>query len=317
VIIYLSAIESSKEHLATVLKQQPPHVLTSFLYSGWQNIGIRVPMWEQALRNSKVRLMDSGAFSFRMAVEGQSGGGALSTDFDEFAHAYIKWLYSMKRRRLADWWVELDIGALVGQSWVNATRRKFIGAGLGGGLIQVWHSREHDWDYWLYLLRESRRPGRSGYVGIEGHNLGRERLDYGKFLREAYKRGVRVHGFRLTKAGDMQRWPFYSVDSTSWIVTMHAGGVPGIHIGGGATQMRNQDQGGAMSGRRALWYGPFPRKQPRGWRMNILDVSCASWMREEQKLNDLWKMRGIDWEAAIANPEIVDDDGSTHPLARL
>jgi hypothetical protein len=316
VIVYLSAIESSKEHLATTLKQRPPHVLTSFLYAGWKNIGTRRPMWEAALQGANVRLMDSGAFSFRMAAEGQNGG-SMDADLDQFANTYIKWLYDMKRRRLADWWVELDVGAIKGQAWVNATRKKFIGAGLGGGLIQVWHSTEHDWDYWLWMLREAKRPGRSGYVGIEGHNLGRQRLDYTPFLHEAYKRGVRVHGFRLTKAQDMQKWPFYSVDSTSWIVTMHAGGTPGIHIGGGATQMRNQNQGGGLSGRRALWYGPFPRHQPKDWRMEILDVSAASWIREEQKLTDVWKMRGIDWDAAIAHPEIVDDDGSNHPLTRL
>jgi hypothetical protein len=315
-IIYLSAIETGFEHLSTVIRNEVPHVLTSFLYAGWKGTASRTPLWTKAMQQAKIRLIDSGAHSFRTA-HFDSGAVSGVADLDEFAHAYIKWLLNVKRQRLADWWVELDIGAMSGQPWVNKTRKKFVDSGLGGGLIQVWHSSEHDWDYWLWLLRESTRPGRSRYVAIEGHGQGRDRHDYTKFLHEAYKRGVRVHGFKLTGAQDLQKWPFYSVDSTSWLVTMHAGGLPAIHVTGGATQVRNGINSGGMSGRRTKWYGGFPRYQPKKWRQDILNVSCKMWLREEEKIDALWKLRGVDWEQAIINPEVRDDDGTDHPLARL
>jgi hypothetical protein len=225
----------------------------------------------------------------------------------------VAWLVRWKRLNLIKWWVELDIDLIMGWDWVHAQRQKMVAAGLGKGLVNVWHSSA-DWDYWVYLLREARRPGRSCYVAIEGVNPAVPQLDYGKFLREAYARGVRVHGFKMTTAADLQKYPFYSVDSTSWIMPGQMGSQPALLRTGGVSNknttsmMRGFRTGKLRMGQHRLWHAPVPKAQTKYFRRELLQVSVRAWLTAERHLTDLWRLRGVDWEAAIKNPEIKDDE---------
>jgi hypothetical protein len=195
--------------------------------------------------------------------------------------------------------VEMDIGAIVGQEWVHRQRAIMLRAGLGRGLVNVWHS-EHDWDYWLYLLRESLRPGRSGYVAIEGHQLTRPKLDYVKFLHEAYKRGVKVHGFKMTAAEDLVTLPFYSVDSSSWITPSTRGSLQVIDPLGPVRNTRDLTAG------RMAWNAPIPRSTTRSMRQAVLAASAKAWVQANADLDKLWRARGVDWESAIADPALKE-----------
>lgn len=305
--LLLAAIETCWEHAAAAHAVRAPNVLTSFFYAGYKGKQERAE-WLSAMRAASLRMIDSGAFTLRMSVKklvgGRTGSAAgRDVDYDAYLDAYMRWLRKKAESQLADVWVELDIGMVVGNRWVERQRERMIAHGLGRGLINVWHS-DMDWEHWLYLLRESKRDGRSGYVAIEGHQNDRAPLDYARFLHAAYKRGVKVHCFRMTSAENMRRWPFYSVDSSSWIASTMHGNYTCITRTGGATQTRSRSTGAQQR----VWAGVIPAKgTTEKLRLDILIKSARTWVRCGDQVDALWRSRGVDWERAIAAPEIKDE----------
>jgi hypothetical protein len=306
--IFLAAIESSREHAASAAQAGAKNVLTSFYYAGF-NKRVYKPVWLQCLRQADARLIDSGAFTLRTSVinlVSTSGSqNAVNVDYDAFLAKYIVWLQWLKKNKLGDLWVEQDLGAITSNAWVDAQRLKIIAAGLGEGLINVWHS-DKDWDYWVWLLKEAKRPGRSNYVAIEGNQFNRDPLDYTKFLREAYDRGVRVHGFRMTSQEAIQKWPFYSVDSSSWVTPASKGSYVMQSRTGGVVNIRHKGQGLGDAALRPSWYGIMPRKGTTSrLRVDCLVASAKAWIDAERHITAIWEARGVDWDRAIANPKVM------------
>lgn len=307
----LAGIETNREHGEAVVAARAPNVLTSYFYAR----RCKRPSFYAALRGASLRLIDSGAFSIRTAVGVQLVGGraqgaesAKGVDYDAYLAEYASWLLRMRAFKLADYWIELDIGLVTGAAWVVAQRNKLIAMGLGGGLVNVWHS-EMPKSEWISLLREARRPGRSAYVAIEGRSMIRDfPLDYHWFLNEAYKRGVRVHCFRMTASADLRVWPFYSVDSTSWCAScMHGSYTTYTPTG---VQQRTRNTG---AGDRA-WRGVIAKKNSTyKSRLAILIKSARAWVEAGEQADAMWLSKGVDWEHAIAHPALspeVDVDGT-------
>ena len=295
------------------VKMRVPHLLISYLYAGHLSKSLR-HRDVAVLQASGERFVDSGAFTIRQAVLGERGTQSTSgriTDPDEYLARYVAWIQRMSQLRLVDWWVEMDIGVAVGNAWVEAQRAAWTKAGVGHGLINVWH-QEHDWDYWMYLLREAKRPGRSGYVAIEGHRPNRPPLEYGRFLEAAYRRGVRVHGFAMTTESDLLRWPFYSVDSTSWQAGIRFAAAPSITRTGGvrAKLMNKQTIALGQLGDQASWRAPIRPGQNTHYRLEQMEASMRTWVQCAVNMTNIWRARGIDWERAIATPEIIDDQSN-------
>jgi len=303
--IFLAAIESNWEHAAAALAEGAKHVLTSFFYAQKKHVYRRE--WLQCMRAAKIRFIDSGAFTLRTSVlslVSTSGSQqAQDVDYDKFLSEYLTWLKWLRGLGSADYWVELDIAAVTSYDWVHKHRQKILAAGLGSGLINVWHS-DQDWAYWLYLLKEAKKPGRSGYVAIEGNQLNRAPLDYTKFLKEAYLRGVKVHGFRMTSREAIQRHPFYSVDSSSWITVSSLGGYMLQTRTGGVVSTQSKKP---VPGARPAWHGVMPKKGTTSRiRIDALRASANAWITAEKQVDALWLARGVDWDKAIANPKVVD-----------
>lgn len=230
-------------------------------------------------------------------VSSTGSKSAENIDYDKYLDEYIIWLKQMKRKRLADVWVEIDIGAVTSESWVVRQREKFLGMGLGAGLINVWHSGDHDWDYWLYLLKEAAQPGRSRWVAVEGNQIDRDPLDYIPFLKVAFDMGVRVHCFRMTASKALAKYPFFSVDSSSWTAPVRTGGF--------TTSSKTGIVKNSTKQLGSSWRGANTKKRPDGkraksdLRLAILVESAASWLRSERRFDALWKKRGVDWDKQL------------------
>lgn len=304
--ILLAAIETAVEHSVAAHRCSAPYLLTSFYYAPRVTAS---PSWVRALQGAQLRFADSGAFTLRtsvLSVVGSSGAaGAADVDYDKYLHKYLAWLQIHNRAKLLDVWVELDLGAIVGLPWVHTQRLAYQRAGLDHGLINVWHS-DNDWDYWLYLLREAKRHGRSNYVAIEGHQLNRPPLDYARFLHAAYQRGVRVHGFKMTALEDLRRYPFYSADSSSWLSPTRTGQIPYVDRLGGVTN-RKHIQAPDARFRAALIHAVSTKQPKRPARLMLEEASCRAWIQASHQLTAMWVQRGVDWDAAIASPEVVDE----------
>lgn len=298
--IFLAGIEMDNATTQAIVEAKVPNVLTSFFYCGYQNKTV-YPEWINALKQAEVRFIDSGAFTLRTSWKSNSAD-VLVPDYDDYLEKYISWLKVLDSMGLATIWAEVDIGTLLSHEWVVRQREKMILRGLGHGLVNVWHS-DMDWAEWLYLLKEAKQPGRSNYVAIEGYTAGREPLNYAKYLKAAYDRGVKVHGFKMTGADVMRNLPFYSIDSSNWKAPIRYNQKPYLHRSGGVglTQSLQREPGQIQS-----WKGCIPKKgNGPEFRCKVLVEAVKLYMTAERQITETWKQRGVDWDTAIANPKVL------------
>jgi hypothetical protein len=168
------------------------YVLESFYYfQNWQ-----VPM----IMNSKMFLLDSGAFTFF------SSGKHI--DWEEYLNKYIEFINKYD----VEYFFELDIDVLVGYEKVLEFRRR-LEKGTGKQCIPVWHKSRGKAE-WIKMCNEYKYVAIGGIVSKEIKPADYKFFPW--FLDEAHKRGVKVHGLGFTSVKDLPKYHFDSVDSTSW-----------------------------------------------------------------------------------------------------
>ena len=171
-----------------------PYVLESFAYF--------VPQQVQQVKNTKMFLLDSGAFTF------MSGNGG-KVNFDEYLERYIAFINETDIR----YFFELDVDSIVGYERVKDYRRT-LERKTGRRCIPVWH-KSRGLDEYKRMVKEY------DYIAIGGIASGDiKRTEYKYFtplLNYAHHAGCKVHGLGFTNTELLHKYPFDSVDSTSWI----------------------------------------------------------------------------------------------------
>jgi hypothetical protein len=149
------------------------------------------------------------------------------------------------------------------------------------------------------------------YIGIGGIVKRRGKgLTLSRFLDNVFSRTrdrTKVHGFGITTFSSLTRYPFYSVDSTSWTAGSK---FSEVHFLRGGRFVRER-------------LGTKSRKDPRGWGprsligANLTDLpgqevstwkerlihNAREWQRMEAYLTALWAKRGITWHAKGKAPQ--------------
>lgn len=185
------AATGSKPFLAEELKNCR-YILESFYYvREWQ-----IPL----IRECKCFLLDSGAFTFMSASSG-------NIDWDSYVDRYIQFIINNDIR----YFFELDIDSIVGYERVKQIRRQ-IESKTGKQCIPVWHKSRGPQEY-IRLCDEY------PYIAIGGFAIKTiKKGEYGyihTLLEKADARNTKVHGLGFTPP-DVDRYGFYSVDSSSW-----------------------------------------------------------------------------------------------------
>jgi hypothetical protein len=212
--IYLAAIEQA-QCIPIVEKGLIPNAFYSYYYMRKSK-----PMVANMIGNRpyhELIFVDSGAHSF--FAENHDKGLSVSNlkkktktkeTPDEYMANYIIWL--KKHIDVIDYFAELDIGEIVGQDKVMLWRQQLKDAGLYHKCVTVYHPDiMTDQDY-IDMLDDSV----SRYVALEGDRDSRPRINYNKYLKLAFERGVKTHGFAMTKTDVFLNYGFWSVDSSSW-----------------------------------------------------------------------------------------------------
>jgi len=134
-----------------------------------------------------------------------------NADVRKYLDAYIAFIHKYKKQLSA--YVNLDIVYHAEESWDNQK----IMESNGLRPIPVFHYGE---DFkWLYKYVDE-----YDYIGIGGvaggitiqqfvNSLGQKAFDY----INKHKPGLKIHGFAVTSFDLMHRFPWYSVDSTTWL----------------------------------------------------------------------------------------------------
>lgn len=208
--IYLAGTSVSKPSSTNLIARLFKNKLHSYYHclpkgfeEGWFKLN---------MQNKKVCLfLDSGAFSAHTQ--------GIKIDIDEYA-AFIK-----KNKKYIDHYANLDV---IGDAEASLKNQKYLEK-LGLKPIPVFHYGE-DISYLKYYIKNY------AYLGIGG-TVSVSRIDRRKWLDMLFsqylcdqKTGlpkVKIHGFGLSSFSLMLRYPWYSVDSTTWV---KAGSVGSIFV---------------------------------------------------------------------------------------
>lgn len=159
------------------------------------------------LVNNYNLILDSGAFSFL-----SSGKRA---DWDEYISRYIEYINANDVKLF----FELDIDKIVGYDRVKEVRRR-LERETNKRPIPVWHRH-------LGKAEFLRMCDEYDYVALGGLAIGDISVSEYKylpaFIREAHKRGTKIHGLGFTHSKWLSICHFDSVDSTSWTYGMRYG----------------------------------------------------------------------------------------------
>lgn len=237
--------------------------------------------------------IDSGAHSF-FAFIGLSVSSHKSKnempDPEEYFQKYLDWIKEWYD--YADYFVELDLQDIVGQKRVLEWRQMYKDAGVFDKIITVHHSM-NTWSDYETLIKDSQ----SKYIALEGLRGGRENLPYLKLIKYAYNNKVRVHGFALTNQKIMNKYPFYSVDSSSWTAVNRYG-----------ITFKFDDKKGKMnqfspSIKQFLKHG-IPINMHNTLveaenRLRKLEFAQEQFRALREFYERVWKKRGVDWEKIL------------------
>ena len=169
------------------------YILESFYYmKEWQ-----IPY----INKVKLFLLDSGAFTFM-------SNSKKTVNWDEYVEQYADFI----NKNNVKYFFELDIDSVVGIEEVERLRNKLEKL-TNKKCIPVWH-KSRGLDYWKKMVKEY------DYVAIGGIVVKEiKKSDYKYFtplLKMAKENNCKVHGLGFTNLKLLHKYPFYSVDSTSW-----------------------------------------------------------------------------------------------------
>lgn len=189
--IFLAATQS-KYYL--VEKHNPLYILETFY-----NINEKIL---PVLLNSKMFLLDSGAFTFMNNFKGK-------VNWDEYIEKYAAFInkYNIK------YFFELDIDVIVGIKEVERLRNKLEKL-TNKQCIPVWH-KSRGIEYWKKITKEYQYVAIGGIVVKEIKS--QEYKYFVPLLKIAKENSCKVHGLGFTATSQLKKYHFYSIDSTSWL----------------------------------------------------------------------------------------------------
>lgn len=199
--LFLAAFEASKKHLDALLLDKPLFVLGSFYYLKKLKIQELDKYMQYIKQKSKDFILDSGAFTFL-------NKGKIE-NLEDYVNEYIDFInkYDIKN------FIELDIDSIVGYEKVLEIR-KLIEEKTGKKCIPAFHLSRGIEEY-KKLTKEYDYIAIGGIVTKEIKAKDCNKI-FPKLLRIAQKNNCKVHGLGFT-VSNVQKYNFYSVDSTSWL----------------------------------------------------------------------------------------------------
>ena len=226
----------SKGTIETLVKVAVPNALMSYFYmKKMKDKG--VDSLQQAKAAGMWVLVDSGAHTFFAAYPWLDPRGAHATafteeqieekkeeflrthdsledalgDIDRYVADYMVWCKDMEDRGLLDAYAELDIDSLVGLDKVWEWRHAWKKAGLKP--IITPHSGGAD------EIKKIIDYGYFDYLGLAGGGRLTFYTDFFTDYREYLESNkIKVHGWAQTNLTSIRKLPFYSIDSSSWLM---------------------------------------------------------------------------------------------------
>lgn len=165
---------------------------------------------ERMEKHPNVKLMiDSGAYTFHVNEEEYKKKPV--SFFEDYVRKYTAWIRDNKDIIFSC--VEVDIANLVGFDKVEEFRRDYFEPLKDEGVLvcYVWHEFDGK-PHWEEMCQ------RFDYVGFSLGTGSLSESELMKMMNTARRYGAIVHGFALTRVELMSKLPFFTGDSTTWLV---------------------------------------------------------------------------------------------------
>ena len=157
----------------------------------------------KVIKNYDNFLLDSGAFTYLNKLK------TTQVNWEDYVLKYAKFI---KENNIENFF-ELDIDPIVGIKEVEILR-DLLEKYTGKKCIPVWH-KSRGLDYWVDMCKNY------SYVAIGGivtKEIKRTEYDVFKpLLSIANKYNTKVHALGFTNLKGLEKYKFYSVDSTTWL----------------------------------------------------------------------------------------------------
>lgn len=212
-IVYFAGAEQ-KWALKCLVKAQVRNVFMSYFY-----VPKKKPLkdvLQAAGFTYPIRLMvDSGVFSL---IEGINRGKIGKVDWEDYVAGYYEWLKI--NSPYITTCVNMDLEAIAGCKKVDEWDEKYfydIEKNYNIEVAHVWH-KERGKPAFVQMARKFR------YIAFSTMLDGAFNFSQSmSWVRRAGEYGAKVHGLAMTRWDALKKIPFYSVDSTTWLVGMRYG----------------------------------------------------------------------------------------------
>lgn len=146
---------------------------------------------------------------------------------EEVLHAYLlKYAEWINRYHIKQFF-ELDVDKIVGYSRVLDYRKELQDL-TGEPSIPVWHKTRGAEEF----LRTCEEFPYVAVGGIAAKDIKRSEYPaFGKMIKEAHKRGAKIHGLGFTAVTELGKYHFDSVDSSAWTTGNRFGYIDIFHNG--------------------------------------------------------------------------------------
>lgn len=180
-------------HVPNELTDYNPFILESFYYADEDT--------ERLLPYFGDFLLDSGAFTFMSNAKSH-------VSWDEYIEKYAAFIKKNNIRK----YFELDIDSIVGYEKVLEYRKR-LESMVGWSCIPVWHKSRGVKEF----SRMCEEYDYAAIGGIVAKEIKPEQYSaFPPMIREAHKRGCKLHGLGFTSLEWLPKCHFDSVDSTAW-----------------------------------------------------------------------------------------------------
>lgn len=185
--------------------------------------------------------VDSGAYTFISSATLEYDDWTIE-QWEQYIESYLRWIE--KHRDIVFAFASLDLEYLVGGEQVQIWNEKYFEPFMlrtGIPVCFVYHDNATKLTWEQYCQRYP-------YVGISWGGLDTQGSDlaYGmNKLKVAEKYGAVAHGMAMTQTALLTKLPFYTVDSTTWLVGLQYGEI-NFWTGKKMTRLKKDKWKGAM-----------------------------------------------------------------------
>lgn len=218
-------------------------------------------------------MVDSGAHSWNKENITPTGMKRTSKlkPADEFLINYLEFIKTHKDKKVV--WVEFDVYGCLDRKLIDDFYDEVQKIGIKGKMIRVYHPMLDNGDF--KTLKKWIDDGHE-YIGI-----GNDSTPYLDDIFNLTKDKVKLHGFAMTKLGLMEKYPFFSVDSTSPLSTVIFG--------------RYTRPIMAFNEREDIFKAKSIECYDDDWQR--LEKAILETKKTQEYITELWSKRGIVWES--------------------